>query len=383
MRDFTRRDITLAAVLGTAAASLPATTRAATRSATSLDALARRKGLRFGSAINWSAAGADRGSIANPPYARLVAAECGVIVSENELKWQAVRPTPTTFAFERFDAILAWGERQGMVTRGHNLLWHQSKWFPKWLNSYDFGATPHRDGERLLTTHIETVLGRYKTRIASYDVVNEAVRPEDGQLYETSLSRAIGGAEATLDLAFTTARAAAPKAELVYNDYMSWEPGNAAHRTGVLKLLEGFKRRGIPVDALGVQSHLMTQGLDAKASVTRLERDWRAFLDAVTQMGYALVLTELDVRDNNLPAEITPRDRAVADFTRGYLDVTLSYPAVRDVVSWGLCDRYSWIEGFEPRKDTAARRPTLYDSTFRPKPMRDAVAAAFAAAPTR
>jgi len=100
-------------------------------------------------------------------------------------------------------------------------------------------------------------------------------------------------------------------------------------------------------------------------------------------MGYALVLTELDVRDNGLPTEITPRDRAVADFTKGYLDVTLSYPAVRDVLSWGLCDRYSWIEGFEPRKDKALRRPTLYDREFRPKPMREAVAAAFAAAPPR
>jgi endo-1,4-beta-xylanase len=53
------------------------------------------------------------------------------------------------------------------------------------------------------------------------------------------------------------------------------------------------------------------------------------------------------------------------------------------VLSWGLCDRYSWIEGFEPRKDKAPRRPTLYDTAFRQKPMRDAVAAAFAAAPPR
>jgi len=381
MPDFARRDIILAGILGAAAAPLPLL--AATDMAPSLDILARRKGLRFGSAISWGTPGADRGSIANPPYERLVAAECGLIVAENEMKWQALRPSPTTFAFERFDAILAWAERQRLGTRGHNLLWHQPKWFPKWLNSYDFGATPKREGERVLTTHIETVLTRYGKRIGSYDVVNEAVRPADGQLYDTSLSTAIGGAEATLDLAFHTARAAAPSAELVYNDYMSWEPGNASHRTGVLKLLEGFKRRGTPVDALGVQSHLVTQGLDAKTSVARLERDWRQFLDAVTQMGYALVLTELDVRDNGLPADVSPRDRAVADFTRGYLDVTLSYPAVRDVLSWGLCDRYSWIEGFEPRKDKAPRRPTLYDPAFRPKPMRDAVAAAFAAAPPR
>ncbi|WP_010215230.1 endo-1,4-beta-xylanase [Sphingomonas sp. PAMC 26621] len=379
MTGFTRRETMFGTIAGLAAAPLAA----AAREAPSLDTLARRKGIRFGSAIAWGAPGADRGSFANPAYARLVSSECGSIVSENEMKWQWLRPSPTTFAFERFDAILGWAEREHLAVRGHNLLWHQPKWFPAWLNSYDFGATPKREAERVLTTHIDTVLGRYGKRITSYDVVNEAVRPADGVLYDTSLSRAMGGAEPTLDLAFHTARAAAPGAQLVYNDYMSWEPGNAAHRTGVLKLLEGFRRRGTPVDALGIQSHLVTQGLDTKASVATLERDWRHFLDAVTQMGYRLLLTELDVRDNALPADVTTRDRAVADFTRGYLDVTLSYPAVRDVLSWGLCDRYSWIEGFEPRKDGSRRRPTLYDTQFRAKPMREAVAAAFAAAPPR
>jgi endo-1,4-beta-xylanase len=379
MMGFTRRE----AVLGTLGGMIAAPLCAKDLPAQSLNAIAKRKGLRFGSAIASGRPHADQGAITNPVYAGLVARECGLIVAENEMKWQALRPTATTFAFERFDAILSWAEQAHLAVRGHNLLWHQPKWLPAWLNAYDFGATPQRAAERLLTTHIETVLTRYGKRIGSYDVVNEAVRPADGVLYDTSLSRALGGAEPTLDLAFHTARATAPNAQLVYNDYMSWEPGNAAHRAGVLKLLEGFRRRGVPVDALGIQSHLVTQGLDVGASVTRLERDWRHFLDAVTQMGYALLITELDVRDNALPADITVRDRAVADYTRGYLDVTLSYPAVRDVLSWGLCDRYSWIEGFEPRKDGSRRRPTLYDTQFRPKPMREAVAAAFAAAPMR
>ena len=263
----------------------------------SLNAIAVRNGMRFGAAIAWSARDADRGSFANPAYARLIEAECGLIVPENEMKWQWLRPTPTSFAFERIDAIVAWAERHGLAVRGHNLLWHQPKWFPRWLNIYDFGATPRIEGGRLLKTHIRTVLGHFGARIGSYDVVNEAVRPADGMLYDTVLSRALGGAEQTLDLAFRTARDAAPDAELVYNDYMSWEPGNGAHRKGVLALLEGFRRRGTPVDALGIQSHLVTQSANTEADVARLQAEWRHFLDAVTQMGYRLLVTELDVRD--------------------------------------------------------------------------------------
>lgn len=366
-----------------AAATLALSPAAAAGAEPSLDALARTKGVRFGSAIAWCPPGADRGGIGNPAYTRLIEHECGVLVGENEMKWQALRPTPTSFAFARFDAVLAYAERQGLAMRGHNLLWHQPKWFPKWLNAHRFGRRPASEGERVLTSHIRTVLRRYRGRIGSYDVVNEAVNPADGALYETSLSRALGGALPTLDLAFRTAREEAPGAQLVYNDYMSWEPGNERHRTGVLRLLEGFRRRNVPVDALGVQSHLVTLGPDARGDAARLEPEWRRFLDAVTGMGYRLLITELDVRDNGLPADPAVRDRAVAEYTRAYLDLTLSYPQLRDVLVWGLCDRYNWIEGFEPRADGARRRPTLYDDRFAAKPMRQAVAAALTAAPGR
>ena len=350
---------------------------------TGLHGIAAANGMRMGSSFAWGAAGADRGSFASPAYANLLKRDCGLLVAENEMKWQALRPSATSFDFTRFDAMMAWADANALPVRGHNLLWHQPKWMPRWEEAHDFGATPARAAEHLLVDHITTVCRRYGTRIRSYDVVNEAVDPKDASLYQTALSRALGSPEATLDLAFHTARRVAPHAQLVYNDYMSWEPGNATHRAGVLRLLEGFKARGVPVDALGVQSHLVTQGTDTRAAITAIEGDWRRFLDAVTAMGYGLVITELDVRDNRLPVDPVPRDQAVADFTRGYLDLMFAYPGLRDVLLWGMSDRYSWIEGFEPRTDGARRRPCPYDADFAPKPMRAAIAAAIAAAPAR
>jgi endo-1,4-beta-xylanase len=376
--DITRRD-GLAMLTG-----LAISTGAGARPAPGgLQALAAAKGMRLGSCFAWGPPGADRGSFANHSYAALLKRDCGLLVPENEMKWQALRPSATRFDFAKFDAMMAWADANALPVRGHNLLWHQPKWMPRWEEAHDFGANPARAAERLLVDHITTVCRRYGTRIRSYDVVNEAVNPADRTLYHTALSRALGGPEPTLDLAFHTARVAAPHAQLVYNDYMSWEPGNANHRAGVLALLEGFKARGVPVDALGVQSHLVTQGTDTRATVTALEGDRRRFLDAVTAMGYGLVVTELDVRDNTLPANPIIRDQAVADFTRGYLDVMLAYPKLRDVLLWGMTDRYSWIEGFEPRKDAARRRPCPYDAAFAPKPMRAAIAAALTAAPPR
>ncbi|MEH3104937.1 MAG: endo-1,4-beta-xylanase [Sphingomonas phyllosphaerae] len=345
-----------------------------------LDAMARGRGLRFGSALSARPRGA---SMDNPAYAALLRAECGVLVAENEMKWQHLRPAPGKFDFAAFDRIMAWATANRMAVRGHNLLWQRRKWMPVWLEKYDFGARPSHAAAKIITDHITTVTQRYGKRIASYDVVNEAVTPETGALEATTLSQAMGGTEALLDLAFRTAHAQAPHAELVYNDYMSWEPGNAAHRAGVLRLLEGFRRRGVPVHALGVQSHIVTAGPDTSGSARAYERDWRQFLDAVTGMGYRLLITELDVRDNGLPVDPTVRDRGVADYARRYLDVMFSYPQLRDVVAWGLCDRFSWIGPFEPRADKAARRPCPYDADYRAKPLRATIAQAIAAAPAR
>jgi len=351
-------------------------------SAADIKGAAAAKGIRFGSAVAWAATGADAGSFANPGYAALLEHDCAILVPENELKWQAIRPNATSFDFTRFDAILAYAEAKGVAMRGHNLLWHQRRWMPGWAESHDYGSGT-AEAARILTEHIQTVCRRYGARIASYDVVNEAVDPASGTLYETALSQALGGAEATLDLAFRTARAEAPAAQLVYNDYMGWE-GGATHRAGVLALLRGFRARGVPVDALGIQSHIGIYSATPVATlIANQSPAWRAFLDEVTGLGYRLVISELDVRDTGLPADIAARDQAVADYTRGFLDLMLGYPQLRDVLVWGMSDKYSWLQSFEPRADGQLHRACPYDAALQPKSMQNAIHAAIAAAAAR
>jgi endo-1,4-beta-xylanase len=349
----------------------------------SLQAIAAARGMRFGSCVAAPRPGHDGGSFANPRYAAVLKRDCGLLVAENELKWQTVRPAPDRFNFAPFDAILTWAEANDFAMRGHNLLWNQPKWMPAWERTYDFGPRPAAHAEAMLVEHIRTICTRYRDRIHSYDVVNETVVPADGSLHETNLSKAIGGTIPTVDLAFHTAREAAPGAQLVYNDFMSWEAGNEAHRAGVLRLLEGFRKRGTPVDALGVQSHIETSGPDIAAAVKRQTPAWRRFLDEVTGMGYALLITELDVHDNGLPVDYAVRDRAVADYVRAYLDIMVDYPQLRDILAWGMSDRYSWLQGFNPRSDGVPRRACPYDDAFRAKPMRVAIGDAFAAASRR
>jgi len=304
-------------------------------------------------------------------------------VPENELKWQTLRPDDKAFDFSRADRIVAWAQQNSIAVRGHTLLWHRPQWFPDWLNTYDFGANPVRKAEQLLKTHIDTVTARYSGTITSWDVVNEAIDHDSRGLMQTSLSRAIGSAEDTIDLAFRTARAALPQAQLVYNDYMSWEPQHRHHCADVLRLLEALRKRGTPVDALGIQSHIEMFAIDPATGIgPYAEREWRAFLDAVTGMGYRLLITEFDVKDKALPANTAVRDAKVADFARRYFELMLDYDQhLDDVLAWGMVDSFNWLNGFAParRDDGLAVRGTLYDDAYRAKPLRTTIAEVFAA----
>lgn len=337
----------------------------------SLDALARAKGVRFGSAVS-------RGSAADAAYRNLIARECGIIVPENELKLYALKPAPGGIAFAEADRLAAFARTNGQLFRGHTLLWNRDEFAPKWLLDQGLGPQP----ERAFRDYVRTVAARYRDTIQSWDVVNETVDPATGTMRDTVFTRALGAE--VVEIAFHAAREAAPKARLAYNDYMGWGDGDAKHRTGVLKLLERLKSRGVPIDTFGIQGHIGNgDGGNVVTFTEKDQREWRAFVDEVRGMGLDLLITELDVNDTVLPADPAQRDAIGAGLMRDFLDLMLDYRELKQVLVWGLADNHSWLQTWWPRPDKLAKRPTLYDAALNPKPMREAVAAAFRAAPER
>ena len=379
MPHWSRREILKGTLAGASAIALPGFAHTAARTPDSLDALARAKGLRFGSSLG------GRG-LADAKYVELVATQCGMIVPENELKMPFIQRTPGEFTFDRAEKVIAFAEGHDMAVRGHCLLWHHPRWVPRWLDTYDFGSEPRKSAETLLVTHIEKTCAQFGKRIASWDVVNEAVDNITGEMRETAFSKAFGSADDVIDRSFHAARAVLPDTELVYNDYMGWESTNGPHRDGVLRLLERLRKRGTPVNALGLQAHIGCGNQDSNANRdfdARDEKAWRKFLREVTGMGYSLLITELDVHDATLPADFAERDRQVAALGRAFLDITLDFRQVNSVIVWGMADNHTWLQGRTPRADKLPKRPTPYDNQYQPKPLRDAIAAAFRAAPNR
>jgi endo-1,4-beta-xylanase len=339
-----------------------------------LKTLAAAKGIRFGTAIGGPA-------FANVDYRALAVEQCAVVTPENAMKWATLSPSPDKFAFDEADRFVAWAGKEGLEPRCHVLFWARGDRMPGWVPNYDFGDKPMAEAERIVGRHVATVARRYARRVRSIDVVNEAIDPVTGAMRESKLSKAAGGLGRLIALSFQLAREAAPNAELVYNDFMDWGSWSAKHRAGVLRLLEGMRKGGIPCDALGIQAHVNASANPAAAA--RYERDWRLFLDEVTGMGYRLLVTEFDVDDRELPAAFAERDPLIAAYARNWCDIVLSYQQCSTFLTWGLSDRYSWMHTFMPRPDKLNKRGCLYDETLRAKPLREALAASFTAAPVR
>jgi len=382
-----RRDVMGMAALGAAAAFSAGQGAAAAPAFKGLDALARAKGLiGFGSCLGDSSSINRTSSFRDQGVIDIHRRECGIVVPSNALKWTAIRPNPQDFTFYEGDKIVDWGEANHMKIRGHNLLWLRPDRNPDWMASHDFGSRPASAAEKMLRDHITTVCRRYGDRIFTWDVVNEAIDPFTGNVRDMMFTKYLG--PAAVDIAFDAARAALPAScALVYNDYMGWNAASARHRDGVLKLLDHMKSQKLKVDVLGVQAHIgagligfVMGDMDFNA---QQQVAYKQFLDAATAMGHRLCITEFDVSEDGTPADITQRDRVIADLTRRYLDFMLAYPQMDYVMTWGMVDHYSWLQSRNLRADGMLKRPSPYDPNYQPKPLRQAIADAFAAMPRR
>lgn len=270
--------------------------------------------------------------------------------------------------YSRVDELVAFATANDMSVRGHALLWPASP--PLWLST----QLRRANADSVLRRRIVTTMSRYAGRIRSWDVVNEAIEPQDGRpdgLRKTVWIDSLG--PDYIARAFRIAHQMDPKAQLVLNEYMLEidSPQGEARRVAMLNLLRNLTRAGVPINALGIQLH--TNPLDHID-----EEKLRRFLNDVSSLGLSVIVTELDVWDFGLPGDIPWRDAIVAAAYRRALRPFLSHPAVEGVITWGISDKYSWLDRGLKRADGMPFRGLLLDTVFARKESWAAVADEFA-----
>lgn len=251
---------------------------------------------------------------------------------ENSAKWESIEPQNGVFDFVKFDALIDLARKHDKKVRGHTLVWHSQ--LPPWIN--ELRGNP-KELKKVLERHVKTVAKRYKGKIFQWDVVNEVFN-EDGT-YRSSIFYDTFG-EDFIEWSFRWAREADPHAKLYINDY-NFE-AVSPKTTAVTNLVRKLKAKGVPVDGIGAQAHLVVGGLQDS-----MEQVWRTWAE---DLKVDVALTELDIR---LVTPSTPETRAQQ--VKDYAYVTRACVRIKRCVGitlWQFTDKYSWIPGvFAPEGD--------------------------------
>ncbi|WFU39625.1 endo-1,4-beta-xylanase [Bradyrhizobium sp. CB82] len=288
---------------------------------------------------------------------------CTQVVPVLELKWPMLRPDPHTFAFERADAILDFARRNDLTMRGHTLAWYHD--IPDWTTQ----IKETKAAERAFVDHISTVVAYYKDKLTSWDVVNEPIPDNPRKITDRRdcyWSSMLG--ERWIPLAFRTAAAADPFVKLAINEYdiESAKDSFIAKRAAYRNLIRDLLDQGVPLHAVGLQSHLHAE--------LEIDKDGlAAFVAEMRSWGLEILVTELDVDDQKLPGDPAQRDAIVAKRVDDLLTAITASGPLNSILSWGISDRYSWINGTFKRPDKQPNRPLPLDGSFQPKPLMDVI----------
>lgn len=298
----------------------------------------------IGVAVNGN--GENRSFLSLPEQQEVIRNEFSEITAGNIMKMSYLHPSENSYTFTNADALVDWAAANGVGVHGHTLIWHSDYQVPNWMKNYsgDFGA--------MLNEHVSTVADHFAGRVASWDVVNEAIDENQSHCWRNSVFYQQLGADFVAD-AFRAADAADPNADLYYNDYDT-EGGNANKLQCLLQLVDDLQAQDVPIDGVGFQMHVQIDW----PSTSNIASAFQAIVDR----GLKVKITEIDVPLNN-PYASTPfpqytsfTDEAAQRQKERYKSIVQTYLDVvpahlrGGITVWGIWDGESWLLDFEERQ---------------------------------
>lgn len=325
----------------------------------------------LGAAINTDhIIGADREGVATLEH------HFSSISPENCLKPEEVHPSENVYEWTIQDAYVDLGERNKMFVHGHTLVWHSQ--CPDWFFFDEKGDTASYDLlKSRLESHIATVVGRYKGRIHSWDVINESV--VEGGLQRQSMWYKILGDD-LYEIAFSAAAKADPEAKLYLNDYNMTDAGRRERYVEIVKRLQS---KGIKIDGMGMQGHWHL----TRPEISEIQKT----IDMFAEFGLKVSISELDMtilprRQQGITAAVDHNEAfeqsldpykgnfpqeplhdwnyRMQEFFQLFKD---NADKIERVTVWGVCDQDSWLNNWpiQGRYDYA----TLFTRNHHIKPV--------------
>ena len=271
------------------------------------------------------------------------------ITSEYEMKMNVMYPSEGNYDFSAADVIVDFGFNNGINVHGHALIWHNAT--PDWVVNY---TGTDAEFEAMVEDYITTTVTRYRGKVASWDVVNEAIDDGSGYPLRSSVFKDKMGDD-YIQKCFQWARNADPDCLLFYNDYNM--ASSSGKRTAMFAIADNL---GDLIDGVGAQMHISYNGPS--------QSNIQAVADGTVSRGLKLHFSELDIRANpsNDLTSLTS-DRANAQKAK-YKEVVQIYNSIPldnkyALTVWGIRDNESWLIDFWGNADW----PLLYDDGYNKK----------------
>lgn len=282
-------------------------------------------------------------------YDEILKNEFSSISAEYEMKMNVILPSKGNYDWSKSDVIVDYAIANGINVHGHALVWHEST--PDWLENY---TGTNEEFEQEVQDYITAVLTRYKGKVASWDVVNEAINNADGSLRSTVYSQKMGNDY--IAKCFQFARDADPDALLFYNDYSVTT--NETKQTAIFNLIDDMQSNSVPIDGVGFQMHIQY----SSPSVNQMQ----TAVDKVIERGLKLHFSELDVRvnpDEDITSLMDERAVAQKNKIKEVVEIYNAIPAENKyaITVWGMKDDESWLLSFHNNYN---EWPLLFNSNF-------------------
>lgn len=281
--------------------------------------------------------------------------EFNSITAENAMKMKSIfkgldENMKIIYDWTQSDAIVDFAENNGMNLHGHALVWHES--IPDVLENF---KGTNAQFEAIIGQYITTVVKRYKGKVDSWDVVNEAIADNTTKMRESLFLERMGSNY--VEKCFEFARKADNKVKLFYNDYGLEH--DVQKQKGAFELIDGLKNKNL-IDGVGYQMHL-DYNFPSKATL-------QTATNLAVDRGLLIHFSELDIKTNpkgDVNELTEQRNQAQAKKVYEVVSVYNNIPENLKyaLTVWGLKDDESWITPRYGFPDW----PLLFDANFKRK----------------
>lgn len=288
-------------------------------------------------------------------YTAVYTEEFNSITAENSMKMKSIfsgidEKGNLFYDWSKVDKIVDFAEKNNMNLHGHTLIWHES--VPVFLANF---SGSDAEFESIIEKYITTIVGRYKGKVDSWDVVNEAIADDSSELRQSIFLERMG--PDYVRKCFEYARKADSEVKLFYNDYGLIFDLKKQKRA--LQLVDGLIKKNL-IDGVGYQVHI-DYNFPSKKTIQNAT-------NLLVERKLLVHFSELDVKTNpkgDITAFIEDRKQAQAKKVFEVVSVYNSIPEANKyaLTVWGLKDDDSWVT---PRYGFVDW-PLLFDSSFSKK----------------